>query len=482
MPDIGRSRTPDDMSARTTATDGTTADARSARPRFRWRSTSTRFTLLYFLLSLACTLPILLYVYREVDAILLTDFTRPLEFRLSNLERSFKAGGLPKLRTAVASRSARAHRDKTAILLVDTNGRKLAGNLDAWPAGLVAPGDWTPATLQRDDVQHPEQFLVRTMRLPSGHRLLLGGLLDNRADMHGALLLAMAAAFALAVPLGLLGSFAMVREMNRMVAAIADVGRQVGAGNLQRRAETDGSGDPVDRLKTALNTTLDRVEALVDEHRVLTDALAHDLRSPLARIHMQVATASDLSADNDQSARFVTIAHELDGMLHILESALEISRAEAGIGRNNFEEIDVGAMLHDLREIFQPLATTCGVEIAAQGKSGIMLRGNRALLARALSNLIDNALKYGAEGGHMLLEAAYRGDRVQISVSDRARGIPQQRHKDALRKFGRLDDARSTPGSGLGLALVSSVASLHNGVFELHDNLPGLRTTLVLPR
>lgn len=439
--------------------------------------------MLHFLLSFACTLPILLYLYHEIDDILLDDFTRPLEYRQSNLEKHYRVGGIARLRTAVASRAERAHRDQTAILLIDAEGRKLAGNLAAWPSGLAVPHDWTPAILQRDGVEHPEEFMVRTTNLPGGQRLLLGGLLDNRADMRSALLFALAAAFALAIPIGMLGSLAMVREMNRMVAAIADVGQHVGAGDLQRRAETDGSGDPVDRLKATLNDMLDRIEALVDEHRLLTDTLAHDLRSPLARIHMQVASGSYQYCGGDHAARFAVVEHELDGVLHILESALEISRAEAGIGRSDFGPVDVGAMLRDLREIFQPVAATADadVRIELRCSPGIVLHGDRILLARAVSNLIDNALKYGAGGGEILLEASCPEGEVRIAVADRAAGIPEHRRKDALRKFGRLDGARSTPGSGLGLTMAGAVASLHDGHLQLEDNSPGLRAVLALP-
>ena len=446
-----------------------------------WRSTSGRFALLHFLLSFACTLPILLYLYHEIDDILLDDFTRPLEYRQSNLEKHYRSGGIARLRTAVASRAERAHRDQTAILLIDADGRKLAGNLAIWPHGLPAPRDWTPVVLKRDGVEHAEEFMVRTTNLAGGQRLLLGGLLDNRADMRTALLFALVAAFALAIPIGVLGSLAMVREMNRMVAAIADVGQHVGAGDLQRRAETDGSGDPVDRLKTTLNDMLDRIEALVEEHRLLTDTLAHDLRSPLARIHMQVARGSYRYCDGDHAARFAVVETELDGVLHILDSALEISRAEAGIGRGNFELFDLGAMLRDLCEIFMPLAAASGVSIVLHYRGEIFARGDRTLLARAISNLIDNALKYGSQGGEVRVEACDSGIGLRLAVLDRGEGIAEHRRHEALRKFGRLDHARTTRGSGLGLTLVAAVAALHDGSFRLESNDPGLRAELLLP-
>jgi signal transduction histidine kinase len=448
-----------------------------------WRSTSARFLLLQLALGLACTVPALLYVYFETDRIILQDFERPLEFRQSNLEKHYRIGGIPELTTAVVSRAQRAHRDRTAILLVDPQGTRLAGNLKAWPRTLASAGDWTPATLHRNGVPHPEEFLTLTTRLPSGHRLLLGGLLDSRTDMQSALLRGLAAAFALAIPFGLLGSIVIVHEMNRMVQAIASIGQQVAAGDLGRRAETDGSGDPVDRLRGSLNSMLERLELLVGEHRMLTDALAHDLRSPLTRIHIQIAEAQDEEdAGVDQRARFRIIAQEVELVLHMLESVLEISRAEAGIGRGDFEGFDAGELLHGLAEVYQPLAQASSVEIMVFCPPALRIMGQRGLIARAIANLIDNALKYAADGGEITLEAIAGDTEVHLSVADRAQGIPTGRRKDALRKFGRLDEARSSPGSGLGLSLVSAVASLHGGTFLLDDNRPGLRAELVLPR
>ncbi|EJU12898.1 HAMP domain-containing sensor histidine kinase [Novosphingobium resinovorum] len=447
-----------------------------------WRSTAGRFLLLYMALCFACTVPALLYVYFETDRILLSNFQRPLEHEQGHLLSHYNRGGIPNLSKAVADRAGPEYKDDTAILLVDARGRKLAGNIVAWPRGVRAPAQWQTSLLHRLGRVRGEEFLVLTTRYPTGEQLLLGGLLDNRIQMQLALLRGLAGALALAIPIGLLGSIVLVREMNRMVETISRVGEHVGAGDLRRRAETDGSGDPVDRLKASLNAMLDRIEALVEEHRTLTDALAHDLRSPLTRIHIQVTEALAASPDPASHARFEAIAHEVGIVLHMLESALEISRAEAGVGRGTFERFDLGAMLADLREIYQPLACAGGVKITGACAPGLDVHGNRALVARALANLIDNALKYGAEGGVIVLEAEAVGAEVHICVADRAGGIPAARRDEALRKFGRLDAARSTPGTGLGLSLASAVASLHGGRLELEDNDPGLRARLILLR
>jgi signal transduction histidine kinase len=227
---------------------------------------------------------------------------------------------------------------------------------------------------------------------------------------------------------------------------------------------------------------LERLELLVGEHRMLTDALAHDLRSPLTRIHIQIAEAQDEEdAGVDQRARFRIIEQEVELVLHMLESVLEISRAEAGIGRGDFQGFDVGDLLRGLAEVYQPLAQASGVDIMVFCPPALRIMGQRGLVARAIANLIDNALKYAANGGKITLNAVAGDTEVFLSVADLAKGIPADRRKDALRKFGRLDEARSSPGSGLGLSLVSAVASLHGGTFLLEDNQPGLRATLILP-
>lgn len=457
----------------------TPASGRAAGP---WRSTSGRFVLLSLAICLACVVPVLGYVYHEIDRLLLAEFQRPLEYRQGNLLKHFDKGGIAELQTSVASRASRAYQDQTAVLLVDRSGRKLAGNLAKWPEGLAAPREWAPAMLHREGSRHPEEFLVLTARLPTGEQLLLGGLLDNRASMQATLLRALFAALALAIPIGLVGSLVFVREMNRMVAAITAVSEHVAAGDLGSRAAIDGSGDPVDRLKLSLNWMLDRIETLVEEHRTLTDALAHDLRSPLTHIHIQVSQALAEPSVIDQKARFDVISQELARLLHMLESALEISRAEAGIGRRDFQCFDAGEVLRDLCEIYQPAAHAIGVKISAACSPNLEVNGNHGLVARALANLIDNALKYGAEGGEITLEASATAAEVHLAVADRANGIPAARHAEAMRKFGRLDLSRSTPGSGLGLSLVKAVASLHRGNFALEENRPGLLAVLTLPR
>ena len=160
---------------------------------------------------------------------------------------------------------------------------------------------------------------------------------------------------------------------------------------------------------------------------------------------------------------------------------MQISRAEAGIGRNQFETFLMSDMLHDLAEVYGPVAEDQGIEIRAAGMAPIRVSAHRELLGQALANLVDNALTYAVGATAIDLGLAERGQQVEISVADDGPGIPESRRGEALRRFGRLDAARQPSGAGLGLSLVATLAHLHGGRFELGDNRPGLVARLTLP-
>jgi signal transduction histidine kinase len=177
-----------------------------------------------------------------------------------------------------------------------------------------------------------------------------------------------------------------------------------------------------------------------------------------------------------------TIAREIEGMLRMTAGTLEISRTEAGIGRENFAAFDLAVLVSDLCEMYQPLAEERGLSIAVEKPPALVYVGNRELIGQAVSNLVDNAIKYGASGGIVRIGAEDRGSSIHLWVADRGAGIPAARRGEALRKYGRLDDARTSEGSGLGLALVRAVARLHGGDLLIEDNEPGLRAVIVLGR
>jgi signal transduction histidine kinase len=294
--------------------------------------------------------------------------------------------------------------------------------------------------------------------------------------MEEAMAVAMAVALALA---GLAGWIAarMIEARLRRTIATADA---VAAGDLSRRVEPTGADDAFEELGGAVNAMLARITDLVGELKLATDGLAHDLRSPLTRLRVTLERA--LAAAPDEPTRLAVLRgmEEGDRLLAMLDTALRITRAEAGLGREAFADTDLAALVRDVADMFEPLAEDRGMTIAVAAPPALTLAVNRELLGQALANLIDNALKYGA--GHVALTLAAEAGAVTITVADDGAGIAPDRRDEALRRFGRLDAARGESGAGLGLSLVAAVAHLHAGTLTLGDNAPGLITLLTLPR
>jgi signal transduction histidine kinase len=216
---------------------------------------------------------------------------------------------------------------------------------------------------------------------------------------------------------------------------------------------------------------------------MVTDSMAHDLRSPVARMKSTLEQAITQTTDKVAVHALADSIEEADSLHRLLNTALEISRAEAGIGRNQFTAFSLFELMQDIAEVYGPLAEEEGYEIGVNVTGPLRVFAHRELLTRALSNLVDNALKYADGGSMILLRAQALGSSmVRLEVADDGPGIPDARKADALRRFGRLDPARTQSGAGLGLSLVETIAHLHGGMLMLEENDPhGLCVTLQLP-
>jgi signal transduction histidine kinase len=239
--------------------------------------------------------------------------------------------------------------------------------------------------------------------------------------------------------------------------------------------------DAFDRLAQRLNAMLDRIELLVGELRAVTDSLAHDLRSPLARLRARAEAASLAEDPAQRDAALAGLLPETDSMMRTLTTLLEISRS-AAMGRDRFVTIAPATLIAELAELYAPAIEEANMAFAVDIGEGVPpMPLHRELMSQALANLIDNALRHAAAGGALALRLARSPDGVRFTVADRGPGIEPADREEAVRRFGRLDRARSSPGAGLGLSLVEAVARLHGGRLALDDNHPGLAASIVLP-
>jgi signal transduction histidine kinase len=270
--------------------------------------------------------------------------------------------------------------------------------------------------------------------------------------------------------------------VSRRIGNIAAVANRISARDLSQRVPLSGAGDSFDRLGLQINAMLDRISALMEELRLLTDSLAHDLRSPATRLRAAAHAAAESSDPAEQEELLGSVVRNADALIRILTTVLEISRSEALTGRKQFAWFDAGELAAELAEMYDPLADERGASLKFDRPGRpVPLFGHRQLLAQAVSNLLEIAIRYGSDGGEIDVRVSPGEKQIRIEVADRGPGIPLDRRTEALRRFGRLDSSRSDEGAGLGLALVQSIAHLHDGELQLADNEPGLLTAIKLP-
>ncbi len=295
---------------------------------------------------------------------------------------------------------------------------------------------------------------------------------------------------AIALSLGLISGIYVSRRFARRVDAFNKLATDIRAGDLKRRAPRDHSGDELDDLAGHLNEMLDHIDRLMQAMRYAGDSIAHDLRSPLTRLQTRLEGAS--AAVKDKASRTVLLEASDDAsqLLRTFEAVLRIARLETGERREMLVALDPRALLEDIAELYGPSCEEAGHVFRLEIEGKHQLRADRGLLSQAVSNLVENAIKYTPKGGGIILSLRkVKSGRTEISVTDTGPGIPAGDRGRVKERFVRLEESRTAPGSGLGLALVDAVADLHRAQLELSDGNPseehplvGLRAALIFPK
>jgi signal transduction histidine kinase len=443
--------------------------------------TTLRIALLAGLLALVSNLAVIGFIYVRTHDEAVATLHRQVVEQSKVLTDVYRTGGKAALDEAIDDTLSYAD-PQTAVALLGADGRELHGNLAEAPSFQSMQEGYRSAVIRLRGQPSPHQAEIVLSRLPSGQWLVSGRLVGEglafRATLERSLLLALVVAGLL----GLLCGVVLAHYVSRRIGNIAAVANRISARDLSQRVPLSGAGDSFDRLGQQINAMLDRISTLMEELRLLTDSLAHDLRSPVSRLRAAAHAAAETSDPAEQEDLLASVVRNADALIRILTTVLEISRSEALTGRNQFTWFDAGELAAELAEMYDPLADERGASLRFDRPDrAVPLFGHRQLLAQALSNLIENAIRYGADGGQVDVKVEPGEKRILIAVADRGPGIPTARREEALRRFGRLDSSRSDEGAGLGLALVQSIAHLHEGQLHLDDNRPGLVTTLDIP-
>jgi signal transduction histidine kinase len=448
-----------------------------------------RLAALYFLVFAASVLGVLLFVYLTSADFVERQTEATLDAEITGLAEQYAQRGLSGLIQIVAARSAGDRGDAMIYLVTDPEGKPLAGNIAAWPTGVPTHSTWLSFALERTingrHEVHPARG--RLFVIPGGYRLLVGRDISDAAAFRSVVRTTLLWAGSIALGIGLIGGTVMSRNLLRRVEQVNRTSERVMAGNLSDRIPLHGSRDEFDQLAANLNRMLDQIERLMTAMREVTDDVAHDLRTPLSRLRSRLERAlvnpsgADPSAGGSQSEAIRAAIDEADRLLATFNALLSIAELEAGARHDQTAPLDLSEVARSAAELYEPVAEEKGFALTVRAEPGVTIRGDRHLLSQALTNLLDNALKY-AGGGRIELQVFPENGHAILEVSDQGPGIPEADRSSVLDRFVRLEPSRTTPGNGLGLSLVRAIVRQHDGSVMLADNRPGLRVRLQFTR
>jgi signal transduction histidine kinase len=451
-----------------------------------FRTTAFKLSFAYLLIFTIFAFVTLGYVAWNAQRLLTEQFISSIETEINSLSDQYRFGGLRRLVNNVERRS----RAPGALLYLVTteSGERIAGNVGALPSETLGrTGQFETLYNRTDETEtRPDVAIVRVYLLPGGFRLLVGRDVGERIRLRDIIQRAFGYSLLFIGVLGCLGSWFIARRVLKRVDDMTDITRHIMAGDLGGRLKVAGTGDELDRLAQNLNAMLDRIGELMRGMQEVSDNIAHDLKTPLTRLRNKAdeALRTAKTPDELKIALEATI-DESDNLIRIFNALLMIARLEAGSAREGLADFDAAEAVRGVAELYDALAEEAGVDLEVSVEDDLPVHGSRELLGQAMSNLLDNALKYGASSdapSKAIGVSAHRRDgEVWIAVADRGPGIPEAERGRVLERFVRLETARSRPGFGLGLSLAAAVARLHDGALRLEDNEPGLRVVLALP-
>ena len=314
---------------------------------------------------------------------------------------------------------------------------------------------------------------------PGGDRLLVGMDISDLDSFTDQIRTAVISSVALIFVVAGVASILVTRRTVGRIKSINATSRAIMLSGLDKRIPLRGSNDEWDRVAENLNMMLDRIETLMGEVKQVSDNIAHDLRTPLTRMRGRLEKAYNAQriGEDDQLLIGDTIA-DLDAVLRIFSSITRIAQIETQERKGAFRTINLVEIASEVVELYDAAAEQDGTHLVIAGDRQVMVTGDRDLIFDAIANLVDNAIKHGRAGGHVVVANEIIEDRPVISIADDGPGIPAGQYEHVFKRFYRLEQSRYTPGNGLGLSLVAAVARLHGARIEMLDNSPGLKVKL----
>jgi signal transduction histidine kinase len=445
-----------------------------------FHSAGVRFAATYAGLLAVSAAALALFLWWSTAGLLDRQIEAAIRADAQGLSERWDDGGIGGLVATIGDRLAGNVDDDAIYLLADPAYKLVTGNLDHWPPTVQQIGIFFELPVTRAGMRSLAR--VQAYDLPGGFHLLIGRDVVVRSQLRQLLTDALLWALLIVGAMATVGALVARGLFRRTLANVSATAAAIAGGDLAQRVRLSGRGDEFDQLAEVINDMLDRISRLMEGVRQVSNAIAHDLRTPIARARTRLEDAT-LHAETPLELRSAIerATADLDGIVMIFQALLRIAEIEAGSQRAAFARVDLTAPLAAVVELYDAVAEEQGVTLSASLPDRLPMFGDTALIQQAVANLVDNAVKFSPAGATVALSARRLASGLEIVVEDHGPGIPQDERAKATQRFYRGETARHTPGSGLGLALVQAVAQLHGGSLRLEDAEPGLRAVLALP-
>ncbi len=453
------------------------------------RTTTFRLALVHASIFILFTASLLGYLYYETAGQLDRQATAELNAEFQELSAAYYGGGFDRLNQAVVERSE--SRGKFFYLLQDADGARSSGDFDVLPAPAPPSGQVVDVNFNYDartaeGAPARRSAEGRISRLAEGGVLMVAYDVGELGEINRRVSTVVWRSALVGLVLSLVGGVLISRSAARRAEELSRTTEGVMEGDLSRRAPVAGSGDEFDRLSEQLNAMLAKLERLVVSSRSAGDSIAHDLRSPLTRLRNRLEAGLKETEPDAQIAALARSIDDVDGVLATFNAILRLSRVQAG-ATGSFRRLNLVEIADELADLYEPVCEEQGLSFEYVREGELWVRADRDLVAQAMANLLDNAVKYTPVGGRIQMRAGRdEGGEAALMVADSGPGIPESDRERVVERFVRLEQSRSQPGSGLGLSLAVAVAEAHRGELRLGEGIgvngmPGLEVRLVLP-
>jgi signal transduction histidine kinase len=446
-----------------------------------FRSTSVRLALGYAVLFVASSLLLVGLMWWRMAGYLDRKTAAVIRADTQAISDDFRFEGLPGVIEMINELRGEVADGNAVYLLADASLKPIAGNLGRWPSNLEVKPGWYELSLFAD--HRVRVVRIQEVALANGFHLVVGRDIRDQAEVRALIVDGLSWAAVSALVLAVAGGVLVRRAVLRRVENINRTTSAIVHGDLARRLPTRGTTDELDQLSQTINSMLQQIEDLIEGIRNTSNSVAHDLRTPLAELRAQLEGMVLAGSSRETMLEGVQKAlGDIDRVIGIFNALLRLTEIDSGVRRSGFRRVDLTNIATEVAELYGPLIEEKKAAFDVNVGTGLVVNGDPHLLAQAVGNLVDNAVKYTPCHGAVCLRIERCNDsEIDIVVSDNGPGIPDADKPRVTQRFYRCGAGDQTAGTGLGLSLVEAVARLHEGQLKLSDNQPGLMASLKLP-